>query len=147
MRWEAKRKSNRFARIAIKDIPVFKIAQTRNGLITPYFYSGNIIYIEGKTYVQPIWSLLLPKKYRSKGIHCYNNECVITIDYPYIVDVKGLYNGINRPLLQSYSLKPTVRMDSVIPKGTIFFENDIGEMVTTRLKILKIHKLTNEDEE
>ena len=139
MCWEATRKSNRWPRIATKDIPVFKIGQLRNGCVTPYFYSDNVIYSEGKTYVQPIWNFLWPKRYRGIGIHCYSNECTITTEYSCFVEVEGPFNGIKKPYLQEYSLKPSVKMEAVIPKGTIFFQNDNGEMVTTRLRIGKMH--------
>ena len=156
--------------IAEKDIPVFKIGKIGGFMqqVLPYFYVGYGVssYREGKTYsvleeILPVEEGILPNRYTIlRGLHSYNVRNI---------RLKGalMFDGLKTPCVQTTTLRTTPQCTDVlvngqlylidgaavilcyIPKGTAYYINKIGEMVSEKLTIVKLIKepfSTNKDD-
>ena len=74
-----------------------------------------------------------------KGIHCYANSLKVYKHHDYSMIVgNNLFTGDQR------TLRP-VLVDCIIPRGATYYENERGEIVTNKLKLVKIHEFTDEE--
>ena len=174
MCWTVKNKPNRL--IAENDIPVFKIGKVflNVGLVFPYFFKVGIAYEEGLTYnvrqIEPIKEGILTANERyiiCRGLHSYNVRNIrLKETYKYAETFLGGFKKIKAPCVQITTLRTTPQCTDVIvsgqayeienaaiilcyiPKNTAYYINDVGEMVSERIKVSKIFKTpftTNKD--
>ena len=123
--------------IAKADMPVYKVLLINgNDLLSPYrkmLYFRNILYIEK---IKPIGEEEIGIE---AGLHCYSGSCTVKMKNAYtnrdiIVDTKRcfrLYYESDNGIMAVFR--------GVIPKGTVYYENEHGEIVSEGLKIL--HRL------
>jgi hypothetical protein len=125
------------------DIPVYKVLLMRdNRLFSPY---QNMLYIENMLYTKDIEPEIGEKEIRiEKGLHCYSGSCMVKMkddhtDRDIVVDMKrrsrlyyGSYGRNNDDGIMTV-------FRGVIPKGTVYYENEHGEIASEELKIL--HRL------
>ena len=135
MCWGTNRPIKKCRHIADKDIETFKIINSDN---TPYYY-GDIVYEVGK--VCPIIKLRRNSFDEiEKGYHSYSKEkCYIdeygSGKYPDRC-VKRKFDCIpicnySHKLCDGYKLA-----DFIIPKGTKYYENEWGEIVSETIKMV-----------
>lgn len=122
-----------------------------DGKVVPYFFNANnnINYKEGKTY----WLFRNPKIIKLKeegvylismGFHSYNmnvdvEKVLDTLDgRHYYTAVYTLYKGM---MLSGYSLDGLRYMECTIPKGTTYYENEKGEIVSRKIRVEKIEEI------
>ena len=142
-------------RIAEKDIHCKKIiAKDSNGCLDAWYRKGHP-YAVGETYEEKLDIELRSKDSDlidiNKGLHCYNYKCTITMDItithklPYFVVAKtvGLfrkdfYHTHQEELTAECNayVNPVI-VEVVIPKGTTYYENYFGEIVTEKFVITK----------
>ena len=124
--------------VAENDIVCHKIVRKSNwqhNIYLPYFryMFTNMTYEIGKTYEAKITTS--GNLYREvdihEGLHCYDSSNKIMVSKygltPINSTVGCTYFYENRP----------VTLKCVIPKGTKYYENKYGEIVTEKLKVIK----------
>lgn len=129
-------------KIAQKDFNVYKVLRS-NGknslLISPFRYFP---YSLGKEYKAEIHveDAIFPyeKDIINEGLHCYSEHCMVRQLNGYIkVD-----NSSGRPLecynVPSYPSYFLVVIKCTIPKGTVYYENGNGEIVTEKYILNKV---------
>lgn len=139
MCWTTKFKSCAEMRTAEEDIEVFKIAIDNRERIVSYFYYKE--YNVGKTYKmdfneKPFFVSASKLFNIDSGFHSYSTKCRINLnvyDNGYILDI--IFYGT---LLQSYSHVGLVKLNCIIPKGSHYYENEYGEIVSDSLKIVSV---------
>ncbi len=128
--------------VAKDDIPCKKIVKVLyrppRKIYVPFFmHAKSIEYVIGETYTSEIriryqWEDGF--KEIDVGLHCYSKD----------VKTQHLQTGIavnflNNPNGRYYSnIYNPVLMNCIIPKGTTYYENNNGEIVTEKLKIISI---------
>lgn len=131
-------------RKAEKDIPCYKIV---NRDLTSYYYTNfpyelnEIFTTELDTPRFNIYSFVI-----SKGFHSYShNKC--RIKYEVTKNKSGLYTGsytiyskTSVFILDALPADYTVILECVIPKDSLYYINGIGEIVSNRIKPLKVIK-------
>ena len=141
---------NKNEHIAIDDIKCKKILlkETIDNSFCYYSPIFNQIYKIGETYTS---NPIIPKLYGNgprvvihEGIHCYDikkTKAVITKD---VFGKRNLVIYSIRWLTRKYKYRPligwgeyAVAVECIIPKGTIYYENQNGEIVTQNLKIIR----------
>lgn len=143
-------------KMAEEDIPVFKIVtkhKKKRGMYEPLYYNGDVIYKRDNTYthediVVEINNPCLGHAYAiNEGLHCYRRDKVVF--NPFVcVDSYGIPYGSpvwntksNHHIIDSGLVSDRDRlMDCIIPKGTTYYENEYGEIVTTCIKVVRIRK-------
>lgn len=150
MCWYTGNKNYRVARIAEKDIRVFKIVELDDNKIQAYFQDFIYGLVDSEENIVS-WTELFPHSlyFDSNsaigiGYHSYS-EKVFT--YPVARD--NMFPFIDRLCIADsfYILDPAIRiMECVIPAGTEYFINEQGEIVSEIIRPIKIHKpIFNED--
>ena len=81
-----------------------------------------------------------------KGIHCYANSLKVCKRHEYgMVVGNNLFTvGNNLFIGDKATLKP-ILVDCIIPRGATYYENERGEIVTNKLKLVKIYEFTDEE--
>jgi len=130
--------------IAKKDIEVFKILLINGDeLFSPYM---NMPYIEKMLYTKDIEPEICKEGIRiEKGLHCYSGSCMAKMKDAYTD--RDIVVAMKRGRFQVYYGSYERNNDNgimavfrgVIPKGTVYYENGHGEIVSEGLKIL--HRL------
>ena len=73
------------------------------------------------------------------GLHCYANSLKVYKHHDYSMIVgNNLFTG------DQHTLRP-VLVDCIIPRGATYYENERGEIVTNKLKLVKIYEFTDEE--
>lgn len=73
------------------------------------------------------------------GLHCYSDDLKVYKHHDYSIIVgNNLFTG------DQHTLRP-VLVDCIIPRGATYYENERGEMVTNKLKLIRIHEFTDEE--
>ena len=151
MCWTNKEKS---IIIADKDVPVFKICNVEKNTdkVHPYFQTQLIEYKENEEYkcsrggfvfTGSVVGGMFDGFVVDKGMHSYSPE-----NLRLVPDFTSIYAGtykttplspdiIARP--QYYATKNTAIMLCVIPKGTRYAVNSVGEVVSDYIKVVKIY--------
>jgi hypothetical protein len=135
-------------KIAKDDIPCKKIVgkhETKRNVYVPFFRSPytDMTYHIGKTYMAKVgisYYIDLSTVFRrnedliTTGIHCYANDVKIFDSKPlgYKTVKIGRFNT-----LYTYKNNPVV-LCCIIPKGTVYYENEYGEIVTEKLRIVDV---------
>lgn len=130
------------------DMPVYKVLLINGDeLLSPY---RDMPYVENMLYTQNIKSKIGCKDFMGyqirieEGLHCYSGSCTVKMKNAYtdkdiLVDTKRHF----RLYYDSHGLDTDNRIMAVfrgvIPKGTVYYENEHGEIVSEGLKIL--HRL------
>jgi len=141
-------------RIATEDICCKKIISTSEDKMLRAWFRRNHVYHIGETYtarISPVPSTVGETRIIiHNGLHCYDNKVGITSvnmingEPPYLV-VRRLFHGLReyyQPFLEgmgAVEVRPII-VECIIPKGTVFYENEWGEIVAETLKIIKIIK-------
>lgn len=134
---------------AAKDIRVFKIAFVdEDNTVVPYYYSDtSLVYEEGKTYHspldEPIYQLLNkkdPSPYYiiNHGLHSYNAEKCKSVIKKTIVVIDNTGNFLGSFNTVHILNGKLAIMDCSIPKGSAYYENEYGELVSDALRIDKM---------
>lgn len=135
--------SKQFRKKAEEDIPVFKVClkdiwNNESNLAYAYYYQKK--YEVGKTYTEcvrlvrthgnhPIYKI-------KEGLHCYSDKCNLEA----INDC--LLVKFNKTAIDYHpSGDKLVRLDCIIPKGTRYYINDTGEIVTTKIIVKGVNDI------
>lgn len=122
--------------IADKDIPCAKIMEKLTGKLRSLYYGKN--YKLGETYSMESEIAVCHHYYDSfghvqyeidEGFHSYRPDiCRIYKNNVFELFVNECFDSM---------LMPTdVIVDCIIPKGTVYYENEAGELVSERIKII-----------
>jgi len=145
--------------ISNKDVPVFKIAviDKENNKVNPYFQGRKIEYIEGNVYecdsyldkgfiFEPKYDLYgkLEHYFVTKAMHSYSpaNLKLGSIYTSICIDTYKKAQQFNDLItrLQYYRTDNVAIMLCIIPKGTRYAVNSVGEIVSDSIKVVKILK-------
>lgn len=135
-------------RIAKEDIPVFKIGKiTSYGDIKPYFYEFTS-YLMGVTYKQRIRKYhFLRHFYIDKGLHSYSLSNIRLKPYynvikgiktPYITIKTDKTTPESKNVIiraQDYDISNIAIILCTIPKGSTYYVNSCGEVVSNKLTV------------
>lgn len=119
------------------DMPVYKVLLINGDkLLSPY---RDMPYVENMLYTQKIRPIGEGEIGIEAGLHCYSGSCTVKMKNAYsdkyvIVDTKRcfrVYYESNNGIMAVFR--------GIIPKGTVYYENEHGEIVSEGLKIL--HRL------
>lgn len=127
--------------IAKIDIPVFKIVQKdpELGFISYYRYFQ---YKVGDVYSSRIKKIIGPEmSYLSinNGLHSYSNDCKIAkIGCSFFI---SSCKGYEVDFCVEENERKLYKLECVIPRGSAYYKNKFGEIVSSRLKILKAIQL------
>ena len=130
--------------IAEEDIIVYKVMLLRDGYrneLISFYYSKR--YVIGKEYIEEIeMKMVAPKLLMghfiiNKGFHSYSLEKTTEKECDnrcYIWSGEYLLDGINLENEINYG-ETLVAVECIIPKGSTYHENDLGEIVSDRIII------------
>lgn len=132
------------ARTAKKDIKVFKFAiEAPGNKIIPYFFSRDFIYEEGMEYLSIINSY---KEYDGtliirQGLHSYNRKLCWyrRKKSSHYINIHSLFLNPCMYYDDREGIR-LVRLDCHIPKGSTYYINCSGEMVSDKLVVDKIQE-------
>lgn len=127
-------------RRANRNIPVFKIGAYVNENEAKSFYRGFQYHI-GKKYYQEIganWNCDRPIIAIKDGLHSYSEKCNIEPVNIYFYRVSC--NGSHVECYPIYD-GPLAIIYCIIPKGAFYYENELGEIVSSELIIEKIEEI------
>lgn len=149
MCWGTNKKPKRLR--ADYDIPVFKIARIKDGVIKPYFFQFEpITYAENKTYEAKISPILrdsenFSPKYRiGSGLHSYSTKHIrLKQTYKSWIEttIHKIPTTASRPIRttsQDYQTKRCAILLCIIPKGSDYYFNEEGEFVSEKLTVKHI---------
>lgn len=146
MCWHTIKKPN--VEVADKDIEVFKIVEVVDGRILPYFFSTKTVYgyINKEGYPSIIGdglnksgdTLEIVDNVCSFAMHSYLKS-LLKIDINDGLVTKGIFIEDNEGnTVDSYLNKKAAIMHCVIPKGTRYAVNEVGEVVSEAIQAKKI---------
>lgn len=147
MCWRTSKKKYAKLKIAEDDIPVFKIVNKDviDGYYKPCIYPDGIFYSGGKLYLLDGKIEIKPEfdKWKvNEGFHSYSRNYV-HLEHRHgpvpFLDVKTNHgNYITTYTVQECigSACRRVVMNCVIPKGTVYCENQNGQMVSEALRVV-----------
>jgi len=121
-------------RIATKDIKTFKVGDVIDDQLKSYyqdfFYDFNLLYSTNvePDYIHPYFHYIL------NGFHSYNfKKCKYFKDkFTNMLSVKS-----SRIVIDKYYSSASV-VECIVPKGTEYYENEYGEIVSNQIIINKI---------
>ena len=134
-------------KIAKDDIKVFKVV--RGDKKSSFFKSAyyNFIYRLGFVYSSRIRKesdLFDTTRIKiDNGIHSYSRDCKVAVTGDYIF-IRSCTNKETLDTFSKYTLLPEKQfycLDCIIPKRSAYYINNRGEIVSSRLKIVKATKL------
>lgn len=134
-------------KIAEENLFVFKMLidtsnRRPNTLLSPiyrHFYSiGEEYSIRNK--LKMLWASRDQVYFISEGIHSYSTDCCVTKQSDGSTIVKDQTGEIigRYPYIESYDF---VIVSCIIPEGTTYYENERGQIVSERIKIIKKFKI------
>lgn len=132
------------ARIAKRNIKVFKFAiEAPGGKVVPYFFPNrNIIYYEeGKEYTSKIhyfYDRFNNDFIIDEGLHSYNKKLCWYKKDSHFINMHSLFIS---PTMYFDTREELLKLDCHIPKGSIYYINCSGEMVSDKLVVDKIQKV------
>lgn len=124
-----------FPRIALKDIKVKKLfLHTKDKYVTPYRkfeYEKGVVYKSKlKLHCPSIYEM-----YIDEGLHSYTDKTEIdsyaSVDSHYNVKINGRWCS-----LYTFEYNGVCVKECIIPKGSIYFVNKEGEVVSNRLRLI-----------
>ena len=124
------------------DMPVYKVLLINGDkLLSPY---RDMPYVEKMLYTQKIRPIGEEEIRIEEGLHCYSGSCTVKMksiytDRDIIVDTKRLFRLYYELHGRDTDNRIMAVFRGVIPKGTVYYENEHGEIVSEGLKIL--HRL------
>jgi hypothetical protein len=132
-----------FAKVADKDIKVYKVVrathftnkQGRDEVQAEAWYRGNTVYFPGKRYQLGKPLVRIPTNhfcecYIEEGFHSYSAEK--TSMRRSVNDGMLRLDSENRIGFDFYLYKPSILI-CVIPRGTVYYENENGEIVSEEI--------------
>ena len=131
--------------IADKDIKCWKIVVrlANENIFRPYYRHKkcSMTYEVGKVYFTSMHYFRYPDKSLEiyKGLHCYSKIVVIENLYDELHNHNGYkvtFPQANEIILSSHPEK-AVLLECIIPKGTLYYVNDKGEIVAEKLKLIR----------
>jgi hypothetical protein len=132
--------------IAKEDIKVFKvvIAGNNNSFFCSIYYK--FMYRLGFVYSSRIKKKLFDSAQIkiTKGIHSYSKYCKIAASKDLLFIRNRMNNEASIDVFSKYYLfsqQDFYRLECIIPKRSAYYENENGEIVSSRLKIIKATKL------
>ena len=154
MCWKTKYAHYSKPKFAEQDTKVFKVClkDVATNSINPYYHYKCIKYEIGKSYdlvgcITPFEDFLCNVTYIEYGFHSYNSETCNchhpTLCLPYETDIKSKSfivehcDGTKKLYDKPVGYVPVI-VECSIPKDTIYYENERGEIVSEHLKIEKI---------
>ena len=153
MCWETIEKKHTQPKVARKTIKVFKlVAKNVYGYgYTPYFMDmSDVVYKRGCTYThgKPLvlhdpGAFCGTSYYINEGFHSYNSSKVVLDQHWSYYDVVWSATRDGHKLCP-YSIPPSWRpplykMQCIIPKGTTYYENQYGEIVSEAIVVKGFH--------
>lgn len=131
MCWKSYRYSDKKCFVAETDIKTFKILSLRKH--TLYAYYQNYKYTIGK--INSVNSLELVEDTISEGFHSYD----INNDYLSVLGGILILGKNNIEFLDYYSYgNRIVKVECTIPKGSMYYRNSYGEIVSDKLIVNSI---------
>ena len=157
MCWETSKKSVcKFRKIAKKDIEVFKIVvEQNNNEFRPYFMSSKLCYKLGNEYKTKIEKRKNTARCYDKiqidaGFHSYDLKLVRPYkDFYHELDDNitpyfGAFSLVNGCSIGIYTCNDGLHFTNpafvkcIVPKGAKYYENEVGEIVSNRIKIVGV---------
>ena len=133
-------------KIATEDICCKKIIGTSEDKMLRAWFRRNHVYHIGETYtarINPLPSTVGETRLIIRnGLHCYDNKVGITSVYLVVSRLCYGLRDFYHPFLErmgAVEVRPVI-VECIIPKGTVFYENQWGDIVSEALKIIKIIK-------
>lgn len=130
--------------IAAEDIPIFKVVECKGCIFSPYYYSIGVTYILGEEYrtgmkIRTVEDYMVVES----GFHSYSRQDCFYADIGYGISIylrnsrakeekkDGDWCLINRFDYTPYD--EIVVLEGIIPKGSCYYKNDNGEIVSDRI--------------
>lgn len=152
-----KNKNKPVKHIADKDIPVFKIGMLDGKeIVLPYFFQCGVEYQENTAYsennISPFYSTKKEEHVIHKGLHSYalSNIRLKASHYmisgnimPTVEIMTYRVTPMSQDVIvnaQQYDAQGLAIMLCIIPKGAIYYINEIGEMVSNEIEVKRIIK-------
>ena len=143
MCWKTKLSTRAEAKIAYSPVKVFKVCKKTDEHILSYYFSQE--YEVGKTYRLDNGLKFNTDDYLSnrtyhiyQGFHSYSPEKIKIRQVKHgMVDVKTK-EGV---VLDYYDFENIVRVDCIIPEGSVYYENENGEFVSDIIRIDSIEQI------
>lgn len=139
MCWTTRKAKLAKQKIADRPIRVFKVCQTINEgtSVVPYFYCFNIEYKTGDTYTinlnEPSFEFDTLVYTIQKGFHSYNSAKNTILTANHVIVSVRCERGYRIGYYEK--CKHLVKVDCTIPKGSTYYENEIGEIVSDTIRI------------
>lgn len=119
----------RTKRIAGEDIKVYKICVNTDHMIVSYFRKHIYIPLEITPEISITFIEELGFNYVTDGYHSYKS-CKW---HPHLFKDKGLAVVVEDTFKTYYYKSPIVIAEFIVPKGTIYYENTNGEIVSNQI--------------
>ena len=123
-------------KIASEDIKVFKIIEKfENNIISAY---KGFRYKIGQLYETEIrLTETFSSAFIQQGFHSYSNECRLERDCTYLEQpaFRIMFKGSR---LDGFSKVSYYKVNCIIPKGSQYYENEFGEIVSNKIIIKEI---------
>ena len=121
-------------RIAEEDVPVFKVCRDLSGQICSFFkfydYSLNLLY----THREPLRIRAINSI--EEGFHSYSSQCTVTTQGS-VLHIKFE----NKEVFSYPCYDWVILVKGIIPKGSEYLINELGECVSNSIYLTKIVKL------
>lgn len=136
-------------KVAENNIPVTKIVKIKQNIIRAY-YEDKFVYSVNETYHSKI-KLESPYSkvdyYRiTEGFHSYKSSCPITLSKSFFCTTLNVGYPNEDGELEQYcmtcnSYRTLGIMSCIIPKGSKYYENEDGEIVSNTIKPIYCYKI------
>ena len=126
-------------KMAEKDRAVFKVVEQIDGKLLSYFKS--FPYEIGKLYETKIGDrkVICGRLCIEKGFHSYSNKCKWEPLYQIIDTMHKVTFGNHSLAIFDFSvIYKHVRVSCIIPKGSLYYENEYGEIVSNKIILKEI---------
>jgi hypothetical protein len=123
---------------AEEPIPVFKILyENMDSVYMTFRYHLHTKYHQKLE----IPRITISKCYIYEGIHSYDAETSIIIDYPSDSNFFVITTKKNDLYLDTFSKGPYIQVMGVIPEGAEYYRNEWGEIVSNSIILTEIKKI------
>lgn len=129
MCYKAFTKKAKTKQVAEKDIKVYKICTNTDHMVVSYFRKYTYVPLEITHEINVTFVEEFGLNYVTDGYHSYKSYKW----YPHLINNRYLAIVIEDTFKSFYYKSPVVIAEFIIPKGTIYYENTIGEIVSNQI--------------
>lgn len=137
MCWSTKKPA--VLKMAEKDRSVFKVIKQIDERFSSYF--KRFPYEIGKLYETKIGNhkVICGHLCIEEGFHSYSNKCKWEPLYQVIDTVyRVVFGNLSLAIFDSSVIYKPVRVSCIIPKGSLYYENEYGEIVSNKIILKEI---------